>query len=169
MVWTSINKRIQVIFNWFPILVLLLLFKHVTNNLSEPVFHSELENEISPLSKLSAKLEKLFLLSSSEICIPWKCRSSFCVFLLFLFLTNFRNFFSIRAFSSLLLFLKCLKFFFFFCLCLLTITRKSLQLSVEWVHLSCRIQYILFEQRYSVDYLLDSMTLWSESSLLFLL
>ena len=32
--------------------ILSLLFEHVTNNLSEPVFHSELEAEISLLSTL---------------------------------------------------------------------------------------------------------------------
>ena len=53
----------------FPILNLLSLFKHVTNNLSEPIFHSKLEDEIYPLSPLSAKLDTLFLLSLLEICI----------------------------------------------------------------------------------------------------
>ena len=38
-----------------------------------------------------------------------------------------------------LLFLYVLKFFYFFCLCLLTIARKYLQLSIEWLHLPYRI------------------------------
>ena len=56
----------------FPILSLL-LFKHVTNNsLSEPIFHSELEDKISQLSRSSAMLEISILLLSSESCISWK-------------------------------------------------------------------------------------------------
>ena len=54
---------------WFSYFMFKSLFKHVTNNSSEPVFHSELEDEISPLSTLSSKLETLFLLSLLEICI----------------------------------------------------------------------------------------------------
>ena len=38
-------------------------FNHVANNLSEPIFHSELEDEISTLSTLSAKLGTFFFLS----------------------------------------------------------------------------------------------------------
>ena len=126
--------KIQVIFNWFSCFILLLRFKHVTNNSSKPIFHSELKDEISPLYTLPAKLEILFLLSLSDICICWKCCSAFSVFLLFLFFTNFWNFFSIRAFTSLLLFPLFVKGFLFFYLCYFTIACRPLQLSVEWLH-----------------------------------
>ena len=103
----ELKKRYKLFLIGF-ILFSLFSFIHVTNNSSEPIFHSELEDEISTLSRLStlsAKLEILFLLSSLEICISWRWWSSFSVFLLFLFSTNLWNSFSIRAFSSLLLFL----------------------------------------------------------------
>ena len=71
-------------------------FKYVTNSSSKPIFHSELEDKISSLSMHFAKLETLFLLSLSEICITWKCWSSYSVFLLFLFFTKFRFFFQLQ-------------------------------------------------------------------------
>ena len=118
----------------FSILFSLLSFKHITNNSTEPDIHSKLEDNIPRLAALSATLEILFLLSLSEICISSKSWSSSFVFLLFLFFTIFFEFFSIRAFRSLLLFQLVLQLFFFFCLCLLIIARKSLQLSVVSLH-----------------------------------
>ena len=61
-------KRSKLFLIGFAIISLSL--KHVTNNsLSEPVFHSEVEAEISLLPTLFTKLEMLFLLSLSESCI----------------------------------------------------------------------------------------------------
>ena len=136
----------------------------MTNNSSEPILHSELEDNISPLSTLTAPLDMLFLLSLFEICISWKYWSSFSVFLLFLFFTNNWNFLSIIAFSSLFLFQQVLNLFLFFCLCLSTIACRSLQSSVEWLHLLWRMQYFHFGRRSTLGSSLDSTTLEPESS-----
>ena len=50
----------------------------------------------------------------------------------------------------------------FFCLFLLTIVRKSLQLSVEWLHLPCGMQHFLFDRRSTEYSSIDSSTLESE-------
>ena len=66
-------------FGWYTgakYLFLLSQFKHVINHSSKSKFHSEQEDEISPLSTLSTKLETLFLFSSLEICISCKYWSS---------------------------------------------------------------------------------------------
>ena len=142
-------------------ILLLLWFKHITNNSSEPNFHSKLEDKISPFSTLSAMLETHYLLSLSESYVPWKCCSSFSVFLLFLFLTNFRFIFSIRAFNSMLFFPYKFKILFFFCLSLLTITRRSLYLSMEWLYFSCRIQYFW---RLFVIFIWSLKILWADDN-----
>ena len=54
---------------------------------------------------------------------------------------------------------------FFFCLCLLTIARRSLQLSAECLHLRCGMQYFLLGRRALNDSSLDSPTLELELSL----
>ena len=54
----------------------------------------------------------------------------------------------------------------FFCLFLLIIVSKPLQLSVEWLYLPCRIQYFLFGWCSTEDSSLDSTTLDLDSSCL---
>ena len=89
-------KRSKEILFGFSNLFLLSRFEYKTNNSSEPKSHPVLEDvQISPLSTLSAKMEALYLLLLSKNCIFWKCWSSFFVYLHFLFLTNFWNFFQL--------------------------------------------------------------------------
>ena len=91
----------------------LFLIEHIPNNSSKPVFHPEQEDKISSLSTLSANLETLILLSSSEIYISWKGWSSFSVFLLLLFFTNFRNFFQFERLAPCCSFCRSWNFSFF--------------------------------------------------------
>ena len=120
--------------------------------MSEPKFHSKLEDKIPLLSKLFFYFHRQ---KSAFLGNPWALFLSSYFFVFHKLL----KFVSISAFIVLLLFPQVLKFFFFFCLCLLIIAQKTLQLSAEWLHLPCKMHYFLFERHSKVDSPLDSMTL----------
>ena len=77
----------------------------------------------------------------SEFFYSWKHCTSLSIILLFLFLTNFWNFFSLRTFSSFLVCAYTLLFFLFF-LCLLMMQFISLHESVVWLQFPCKIKFL---------------------------
>ena len=79
------------------------------------------------------------------------------------FLLIFEYFFQLERSIHCFSFLMSWNLFCIFCLYLLTIAFKSFQLSVQWLHLLCKIQYFLLRWRASIHSSLDSTTLESES------